>query len=246
MVASSIGSSGRRPNLAASCARSIASIPVAMRIRPRMSRASSPAAVNRGRADSTRLTLATVPGVRMLPARQRSDGPIATGSASAVRARFGSVPATTARAVSSSPSASTTPVARPSRDVIATTSAPVRISTPAVVAAAASAVASAPGPPRTKTVWPAAPPSLPAASMSSTAVVPADHGPIEVYWTPRHAMAAWSASVSNDSATKSAIAIGRTRVIVRPSCLPRPRNVRPRRSPASASPTPGDSMSGGV
>ena len=35
--------------------------------------------------------------------------------------------------------------------------------------------------------------------------MPADHGPIAVYWTPRQAIAAWSASVSNDSATKSAI-----------------------------------------
>ena len=111
------------------------------------------------------MTLATVPGVRMLPARQSRLGPTATGSARRVRARFGSMPATTARAVSSSPSASTTPVARPSRDVMCATSAPVRISTPAAVAAAASASASAPGPPRAKTVWPAAPPSLPAASI---------------------------------------------------------------------------------
>ena len=76
--------------------------------------------------------------------------------------------------------------------------------------------------------------------------MPADHGPIAVYWMPRQAMAAWSASVSNDSATKSATAIGRTRVIVLPSCRPRPRNVRPSLSPAIASPRPGDSMSGGV
>ncbi len=89
IVASSIGASGRRPNFAASWARSIASIPVAMTIRPRRTRASSPAAVNRGRPESTRLTLATVPGVRILPARHSSDGPTATGSASWVRARFG-------------------------------------------------------------------------------------------------------------------------------------------------------------
>ena len=134
----------------------------------------------------------------MLPARQSRLGPTATGSARQVRARFGSTPATTALAVNSSPSARTTPVARPSRDVMCATSAPVRISTPAALAAAASASARTPGPPRTKTVWPAAPPSFPAASMSRTAVVPADHGPIAVYWTPRQAMAAWSASVSND------------------------------------------------
>ncbi len=61
--------------------------------------------------------------------------------------------------------------------------------------------------------------------------MPADHGPIAVYWIPRQAIAARTASDSNDSATKSAMAIGRTRVIVRPSCRPRPRNVRPSRNP---------------
>ncbi len=99
IVASMIGCSDGRPYLAASCARSIASIPGAIRIRPRISRVSSPAAVKRGSPLSTRLTLATVPGVRMLPARQSRLGPIATGSASCVRVRFGSMPATTARAV---------------------------------------------------------------------------------------------------------------------------------------------------
>ena len=217
IVASMIGVSDSRPYLAASWARSMASMPGAMTIRPRSSRGSPPAAANDGSADSARLTFDTVPGVRMLPARQSRLGPIATGSASFVRVRFGSIPATTARALSSSPSASTTPVARPSREVIATTSAPVRISTPASRAADSSALTSAPGPPRANTVWPAAPPSLPAESPSSTAVVPADHGPIAVYWMPRQAIAARSASVSNDSATKSATAIGRTRVIVRPS-----------------------------
>ena len=52
--------------------------------------------------------------------------------------------------------------------------------------------------------------------------------------------------VSKDSATKSAMAIGRTRVIVRPSSRPSPRNVRPRRSPTSASPRPGEWISGGA
>ena len=78
------------------------------------------------------------------------------------------------------------------------------------------------------------------------AAVPADHGPTDAYWTPRQATAARIASVSNDSATKSAIAIGRTRRIVWASRLPRPRNVRPSFSPASASPRPGAWMSGGV
>ena len=247
IVASMTGGSDGRPYLAASWARSSASIPGATRIRPRSSEASSPAAVNRGSPASTRLTLATVPGVRMLPARQSRLGPIATGSASRVSARFGSMPATTTRAVSSSPPARTTPVARPSREVIATTSAPVRISTPAARRRRLEGGASAHPDRRVRRPsGPAAPPSLPAESASSTAVVPADQGPIAVYWTPRQAIAAWSASVSNDSATKSATAIGRTRVIVRPSCRPSPRKVRPSWSPARASPSPGDSMSGGV
>ena len=44
----------------------------------------------RGSPDSARLTLATVPGVRMLPARQRRVGPTAPGSTSLVRSCFGS------------------------------------------------------------------------------------------------------------------------------------------------------------
>ena len=60
---------------------------------------------------ATRLTLATVPGVRMLPARQRSDGPSVTGSTRPVSRRFGSMPETIAGASISSPPSSTTPVA---------------------------------------------------------------------------------------------------------------------------------------
>ena len=124
--------------------------------------------------------MATVPGVRMLPARQRMDGPIVTGSTSVVSSRLGSRPDTTAGAAISSPDASATPVTAPSRVVTATTFGPVRISAPAARAAEASASDSADGPPFANTVSPAAPPSLPAASASSTAVVPADHGPIAV------------------------------------------------------------------
>ena len=97
------------------------------RARPRSARAaraSSPAAAgNVGSRLSARLTLATTPGVRMLPARQPSDGPSATGSTRSMSVRFGSAPETTPRASISSPLARTTPVAAPSCEVIRTTSA---------------------------------------------------------------------------------------------------------------------------
>ncbi len=54
------------------------------------------------------------------------------------------------------------------------------------------------------------------------------------------------ASLSNDSPTKSATAMASTRRIMRPSCLPRPRNARPSRRPSRASPKPGPLMSGGA
>ncbi len=159
---------------------------------------------------------------------------------------MGSSPDTTAGAAISSPDASATPVTAPSRVVTATTFDPVRISAPAARAADASASDTADGPPFAKTVSPAAPPSLPAESASSTAVEPADQGPMAVYRTARQAAVARIGSLSNDSATKSAAAIASTRRIVRPSCLPRPRNARPRRRPRSASPKPGPAMSGGA
>jgi hypothetical protein len=222
-------------------------MPGAMTMRPRStSSLPSRAAVNFGRRRRTRLTFATTPGVRILPARQPRCGPSATGSTSVVNSRFGSMPPTTTGAEICSPEASATPVTRRSRDVTAATSTAVRISTPFDRAAPASASLSAPGPPRANTVCPAAPPSLPALSASRIAVVPADHGPTEQYCTPRHAIAARNASVSNASATKSATAMGSTRSTVRASRRPRPRNLRPRFKPVSASPRPGDSMSGGV
>ncbi len=138
-------------------------------IRPRSRRERrSPAAGNSGSPSRTRLTLATEPGVRMLPARQRIEGPTVTGSTSFVSSCFGSSPETTARAVISSPDASATPVTTPSAVVTATTLAPVRISAPAARAAEASASDRADGPPLANTVSPAAPPSLPAASARST------------------------------------------------------------------------------
>ena len=106
MVASMTGGSDGRPYLAASWARSSGSIPGATRIRPRRSASSPAAALNRGSPASARLTLATEPGVRMLPARQSRLGPTATGSASRVSVRFGSIPATTTAPSISSPPAS--------------------------------------------------------------------------------------------------------------------------------------------
>ncbi len=215
IVASSTSRSDTRPYLLASNARSRSSIPVApTRIRPRIRFAASspsPAAGNRGRAESARFTLATVPGWRTLPARQRRFGPRSSGPRSPTSVRFGSRPEATIGAAISSPQARATPMTRPSAVVTAATSAPVRSSAPKARAAAARASLTAPGPPRATTAWPAAPPSLPAESARSVAVVPIDHAPRPVYCTARAATVARTASCSNASATKSATAIGRTR-----------------------------------
>ena len=135
---------------------------------------------------------------------------------------------------------------RPSRVVTATTSAPVLTSAPNPRTAAASASASAPGPPLAKTVWPAAPPLLPAESASSVAVVPIDRAPSAVKATARIAIAARTGSLSNDSATKSAIAIGRTRSSWRASPFESCLNARPSRRPVIASPRPALLVAGGV
>ena len=165
IVASSTGEDGSSPYLDGSNERSTSSMDDApTRIRPRSRRSSSPAAGNDGSPSSTRLTFATVPGVRMLAARQPIDGPTTTGSTSVVSSRFGSIPDTTAGASRVSPDASATPVTAPSRVVTEATRALSRISAPAARAAAASASATADGPPRANTVSPDAPPSLPAAS----------------------------------------------------------------------------------
>ena len=139
-----------------------------------------------------------------------------------------------------------TPVTRPSAVVTPATSAPVRISAPKPRAAAASAAASAPGPPRAYTTWPAAPPSLPAESASSAAVVPIDHAPSAVNVTARIATAARTGSLSNDSATKSAIAIGRTRSSWRASSRESFLKARPRRRPVIASARLPPLVAGGV
>ncbi len=86
------------------------------------------------------MTRAVRPGVRMLPARQRSCGPATTGSTQLRQHRLGVDRARDDRARSAPrrrPAAP--PSARPSRVVTRSTAAPVRISTPAAVAAAASA-----------------------------------------------------------------------------------------------------------
>ncbi len=72
-----------------------------------------------GRPARARLTLATTPGIRMLPARQRSDGPRATGSTRPVRRRRGSRPGHDgAGADLLARRQSATPVTRPSVVVI--------------------------------------------------------------------------------------------------------------------------------
>ena len=90
--------------------------------------------------------------------------------------------------------------------------------------------------PRRTTVCPAAPPSLPAESPSSTAAVPAVHGPIAVYRTPRAAIG-----------PPDVVALERLAHQVRhrhrqdaeqpprPAFGPSSRNARPRRRPATAS-----------
>src|SRR6266542_3802153 len=162
------------------------------------------------------------------------------------RVRLGSSADTTVGEEISSPVARATPVTRSPDVVTWTTSTDVRISAPNPRAAEASESARAPGPPRANVVWPGAPPSLPAESASSTAVVPADHGPMAAYWMPRAAMAPRIASVSNASPTKSATAIGRTRRSSLVPFFPSPRKARASLSPTRTSPAEGFFRSGGV
>ena len=201
----------------------------------------------RGVPSSTRLTFATDPGVRMLPARQRIDGPTVTGSTSEVSSCFGSRPETTRE-----PRSPRRPRAR-RRSRHRRRSSPARRGRrsgsrrPMPAPRPRAPRRAFDGPPLAYTVSPAAPPSLPAESASSTWVVAG--GPRPHRRVPDAAPGASSpriASVSNDSVTKSATAIASTRRIVRPSCLPRPRNARPSRRPSSASPKPGSLMSGGA
>ena len=133
---------------------------------------------------------------------------------------------TTARAAIDSPVDSVTPDAAPSAASIRATSTPVRISTPACRAAAASASASAPGPPTTNQPLAIGCPS-PAPSRSSSAALPADHGPRNEPSTPPAAIVARSGSLSNHSPTRSAAAIGIQRSSRYASGLPSARNFRP-------------------
>ena len=133
IVASSTGASAIRPYFDASNACSTSSIDVVPTwIRPRSSRASPPAAGNSGSPSRTRLTLATVPGVRMLPARQRIDGPTRHRVDEAVSSRFGSRPDDDRRRRDLLAALEhDARHARRRRSRIATTRAPVRISAPA-------------------------------------------------------------------------------------------------------------------
>ena len=105
-----------------------------------------------GRAAKPRLTLATRPGDRRLPTRQRRFGPSSIGGSRSSSVRLGSRPDATIGARSSSPEARATPVAWPSAVMTATTSAPDRSSAPNLRAASTSASETAPEPPRAKTV----------------------------------------------------------------------------------------------
>ena len=202
-----------------------------------------PAAGNSGSPSSTRLTLATVPGVRMLPARQRSDGPSVTGSTRPVSRRFGSTPETIAgRLDLLAARRARRPWPRRRSRVMAATRAAV----PDLRAGGAA-------PPRrarrrAPTDRPARTPSRPpprrrcrrsrrAAPRSS----PPTTGPSPCSGRrARRASRADRARSRTTRATKSATAIASTRRIVRPSSLPRPAERPPepqargarRRSPA--------------
>ena len=246
IVASRYGESETRPYFDASNARSRSSMLGAMTIRPSRRRRSPPADGNGGTASRARLTFATVPPIRRFPARHTRVGPSATGSTSDRSVRFGLALDATTEASISSPLSRATPETRWSWVVIAATGTAVRISAPKDRAAAARASASAPGPPMANADWPGAPRSFPTESDSITAVVPADHGPIAVYWIPRTASAARTASVSKLSPTKSATAMGRVRRSSRPAFGPRRRNARARPSPVRASMAEGARNAGGM
>ena len=102
------------------------------------------------------------------------------------------------------------------------TSASVRMVTPAARAADASAVVNAPRPPRTNL---GTPPPV-AICIRRTAVLPADRGPSAVPKMPRAASTARSGSDSNHSETKSAADIGAHRNNRYASFFPSPRSRR--------------------
>ena len=200
---------------------------------------------NIGKSPSARFTLATVPDARRFLIRITNVGSSCPGSISPRKVRFGSAPETTASAAISSPSARTTPVAVPSFTRICATSAFTRISAPALRADSASACVSAPNPPRGKEAEPTGCGSA-AARRSSTAVEPADQGPSAVPKIPRAAIVARSSSVSKNSATKSATAIGPQRSKLNMRLLPSERKSRPTLKRLQRSSVEGLSIEGGV
>ncbi len=102
----------------------------------------------------------------------------------------------------------------------------------------------APAPPMAKKDDPAGCGS-PAARMSSTRLLPADHGPMAVPKIPRAATVARRSSVSKNSATRSATAIGPQRRSRYISFFPSLRRLRPVWSMAHRSARLGSSMLGG-
>ena len=181
----------------------------------------------------------------MFSPRQCIVGPTSAGSSKRI-VRLGSAVETTSGTSTSAPSARVTPCTRSPRVRIATTSCWVRSCTPRAVAAASSASASASVPPRAKTAVPAAPPSVPAESFSSTCAVPVAQAPIAVYRTPRVQSGPLTDSSSKTSWTRSATAIGSARIASRPVFAPRSRKALPSRRPMIASASEGDLGSGGM
>ncbi len=167
------------------------------------------------------------------------------GSTRLKKVRLGSAPETTASAAISSPSERTTPVTAPSLMRMCWTSVSVRISVPAAFADSASARVKEPRPPRGNAAEPTGCASA-AARRSRTAVEPADQGPSAVPKMPRAAMTARSNSVSKNSATKSATAMGPQRRRSKMPALPRLRTFRPVFRRFQRSSGVGLSIAGGV
>ncbi|OLB61358.1 MAG: hypothetical protein AUI11_10025 [Acidobacteria bacterium 13_2_20CM_2_66_4] len=159
--------------------------------------------------------------------------------------RFGSALETIARAWISSPLVRTTPVAPPPATATWATSADVLIWTPAARAAAASASTSAAAPPFANQPVAIGSASV-APSSSSTAALPADHGPRNDPRMPPAARAARSGSLSNHSPARSATAIGIQRSRRYASALPNARNLRPALSASNRSARDGSSTDGGA
>ena len=123
-------------------------------------------------------------------------------SISVRKVRFGSALDSTRRAWISSPSARTTPVARPPRIAIRATVVPVRIAAPASRAASAIRAVTTPIPPGTKP-QPRPPPEPPdAASCSRLYAVPGVDGPARVLLIDSQPSADFTMSFSKCSSRK--------------------------------------------